>query len=253
VTNAGFHFIRNWSHLVHARDQFGRRADLRLRAGRAGPGGDGRRAAVTGGDGRRPGEQTSLGLAANRAQIVYGNSHLGGLHVGDLITGLTFRVDGGQGNVPAQTVSNYEIRLSKSANAPGSLSSTLAANRGADEVIVHTGPVTIAAGDFTGGPGPNPFGATITFTTPYTFTGGPLLLEYAHSVFPSGGVQGDAAAALADAQSAFGTGFSATTADIGIFTDAVVVQFTVIPEPSALAAVALCAAPMLRRRPRAKR
>src|SRR6516164_9406239 len=114
-------------------------------------------------------EGTSLGDFSNRVQSIYGTSLLTGLHVGDVITGLAFRVDS-IGPAPApQTVANYEIRLSKSPRTPGTLSNTLADNRGADEVIVHTGPLTIAAGDYPTGSTPNAFGALIGFTTPYTY------------------------------------------------------------------------------------
>jgi hypothetical protein len=178
-------------------------------------------------------EGTSLGDFSNRVQSIYGTSLLAGLNVGDVITGLSFRVDG-IGPVPApQTIANYEIRLSKSPKTPGTLSNTLADNRGADEVIVHTGPLTINAGDYPTGSSPNAFGATIAFTTPYTYTGGPLLLEYSHAPFPAGVSFADAATeSAADGQSAFGTGFGATTADLGMTTDVVVVRFQTVPEPA---------------------
>jgi hypothetical protein len=199
-------------------------------------------AVVPAGSAAAPGasaEGTSLGDFSNRVQSIYGTSLLTDLHVGDVITGLSFRVDTDGPAPAAQTISNYEIRLSKSSKTPGTLSNTLADNRGADEVIVRTGPLNIAAGDYPTGASPNAFGATIAFTTPYTYTGGPLLLEYSHTPFPSTHSFADAATVnAADGQSAFGTGFSATTADIGMTTDVVVVRFQVVPEPAtALAAI----------------
>src|SRR5690349_4563859 len=101
------------------------------------------------------------------------------------------------------------------------MSNTLADNRGADEVLVHTGPLTIGAGDYPTGGSPNAFGATISFTTPYTYTGGPLLLEYSHTPFPSTVSFADAVGNSPDGRSAFGTGFNATTADIGMSSDVV--------------------------------
>jgi hypothetical protein len=176
-------------------------------------------------------EGTALGDFSNRVQSIYGTSLLTGLNVGDVITGLSFRVDS-IGPAPApQTVANYEIRLSKSPNTPGTLSNTLAANRGADEVIVRTGPLTIAAGDYPTGSTPNAFGVLINFTSPYVYTGGPLLVEYAHTPFPSTPSFADAAENIAGGQSAFGTGFGATTADIGMTNDVVVVRFQTVPEP----------------------
>jgi hypothetical protein len=194
-------------------------------------------------------EGTSLGDFSNRVQSIYGTSLLSNLHVGDIITGLSFRVDG-IGPAPGpQTIANYEIRLSKSPKTPGTLSNTLADNRGADELIVRNGPLTIAVGDYPIGSSPNAFGATIAFTTPYTYTGGPLLLEYSHTPFPSTHSFADAVANSPDGQSAFGTGFGATTADIGMTNDVAVVRFQVVPEPATCGLLALgLGALMLRRK-----
>lgn len=193
-------------------------------------------------------EGTALGDFSNRVQSIYGASLLTSLNVGDIITGLAFRVDG-IGPAPApQTVANYEIRLSKSPRTPGTLSNTLADNRGADEVIVHTGPLTIAAGDYPTGSSPNAFGARIVFTSPYTYTGGPLLLEYSHTPFPSTPSFADAVGNSPDGQSAFGTGFGATTADIGMTSDVVIVQFQVVPESSPCGLIALSVGTLTLRR-----
>lgn len=173
-----------------------------------------------------------LGTDIQRFQQVYGVSLLSSLSVGDQIVGLTFRVDGSVSALPAQTVANYEIRLTQSLNAPGSLSATFADNRGLDEVFVRTGSLVIQPGDFPGGSSPNSFGAMIVFTTPYTYAGGPLLPEVAHDGFPSGGrnVDADYPTSLA-AQTAFGNGFGATVADAGRYNEAIIVQFEVSHAP----------------------
>jgi len=160
------------------------------------------------------GETSALGRNDNRIQIVYGVSELTGLNVGDIITGLTFRI----GSTPAvlaapQTVANYEIRLSQSQNAPGSLSTTFADNRGPDEVV-RSGPLTINEGDWTNVGRPRPFGPIIPFTTNYTYNGGPLLLEYAHTPFPLGGTIAELVNSNVDSQFLAGNGFDSTTADI---------------------------------------
>lgn len=92
---------------------------------------------------------------SGRFQQVYGPSLLSGLNAGDVINGLTFRVvsDADDG-VPAQIVSDYEIRLSQSFNAPRALSMTFANNRGANEVIARSGQLVISAGDFPATPNP---------------------------------------------------------------------------------------------------
>jgi hypothetical protein len=171
---------------------------------------------------------------------VFGSALLTDLDIGAVIVGLTFRLDAASGAVPAQTIQNYEVRLSQSRNAPGALSSIFAENRGLDEVVVRSGPLTIHAGDFPAGDSPNPFGVMIPFTTPYVYRGGPLLVEVAHDGFPAGGtwVDADYPTGL-DAETAFGTGFSATTADVGFYREAVVMEFNAVPEPGPLASAGI--------------
>jgi hypothetical protein len=92
----------------------------------------------------------------------------------------------------------------------------------------------ISAGQFPGGSTPNAFGF-IPLDTPYEFTGGNLLIEVAYQGFTSE-QNADAiypyTAGLA--QTAFGTGFGATTADGGLYNEAIVFGFEtiqVVPEP----------------------
>jgi hypothetical protein len=162
--------------------------------------------------------------------MVLGESLLGELTPGSRVTALSFRVDGAQTAVPAQTVANYEIRISRSANPPGSLSLIFANNRGSDEVLARSGPLVIAANDFPGGNSPNAFGLAIPFTTPYVYRGGPLLIEFAHDGFPAGGRFADAdfPTALAS-ETVFGTGFGATNADLGAYDELIVLQLEVQP------------------------
>jgi hypothetical protein len=173
-------------------------------------------------------EFTALGRLANRIQVVYGASELTGLNVGDIITGLTFRIGGTPAVLAApQTVANYEIRLSQSQNAPGSLSTTFADNRGTDEVV-RSGPLTINKGDWTNVGSPRPFGPIIPFTTNYTYNGGPLLMEYSHTPFPLGGTLADSVNSTADSQFLAGNGFDSTTADLqNTVGSAMIVKFQV--------------------------
>jgi hypothetical protein len=129
--------------------------------------------------------------------------------------------------------------LSQSPNAPGNLSATFADNRGADFTTVRSDPLTINAGDFPGGGSPNDFG-WITFSTPYEYLGGDLLVEVAYQGF-SLGRDADAAYPYDSslAQTAFGNDFNSTTADAGLYNEAIVMGFmtatniTPVPEPSA--------------------
>ena len=184
-------------------------------------------------------DNAPLGASEQHFQQVFSSSLLTNLAVGDLIGGMAFRVEGGETALPAQTIPDYNISLSQSPNAPGSLSATFADNRGADFQTVRSGPLTVNAGDFPGGSSPNDFG-WISFSTPYVYQGGDLLIEIAYQGF-SAGRDADAAYPYAAnlAQTAFGTGYNSTTADAGLYAEALVVAFSVsgqvipVPEPSA--------------------
>ena len=113
-------------------------------------------------------------------QQEYDFSLLTGLATGDVLTGLQFRLDGGETTGPASSVivTNFDVYLGPSVNAAGALSASVAANQGAGTVLAFTGSLTIPANSFTGGPGPasNNFGLQIVFTTPFTYTAGTNLL-----------------------------------------------------------------------------
>jgi len=174
-------------------------------------------------------DNAPLSTPIQRMQQVYDVSLLDGLIPGDQITGITFRLDSSQTGLPAQSVTNYEIRLSRSVNEAGSLSLTFADNRGPDDVIVRSGPLTFSEGDFTGGASPNAFGAIIPFTTPYIYKGGPLLLELANDGFVDGRLVDDNF--MTGGQEIFGLNFDATTANYGTEVGAIPVQFRVERRP----------------------
>jgi hypothetical protein len=102
--------------------------------------------------------------------------------VGSQLTAIGLRLDAGQGTIPGSdfTITNWNLQVSQSLNAPSSLSATYANNIAADVVTVRTGALTIAANSLIGGPGVNPF-FSIAFTVPYTYNGGDLLLTLRHS------------------------------------------------------------------------
>lgn len=172
-----------------------------------------------------------------RFQQVFSASLLSSLTVGELITGIGFRVEGNESELPAQTITSYDISLSQSPNAPGSLSATFADNRGTDFLTVRSGALTINAGDFPGGGSPNNFG-WISFLTPYQYQGRDLLIEIAYQGF-STGRDADAAYTYDSnlAQTSFGSLYNSTTADEGLYNEALVVGFSTtlvpVPEPAA--------------------
>ena len=179
-------------------------------------------------------DNAPLGATEQHFQQVFSSALLTNLSIGELISGIGFRVEGGESAVPAQTITTYNISLSQSPNAPGNLDATFAANRGADFLTVRSGPLTLNTDDFPGGSSPNNIG-WISFATPYQYQGGDLLIEIAYQGF-SLGRDADAAypytASLA--QTAFGSGFDSTTADVGLYNEALVIGFTTtaVPEPA---------------------
>jgi hypothetical protein len=142
------------------------------------------------------GYSTLLNSAARSYQLVVGPSELSGIPAGSRITGIAWRRPSWQafaawpGTGFACTFANYDITLSDSLRAPGSLSTTYTDNIAPDAVLVRSGPLVLSGPFFPGGavtPATNPFGTTIAFAQPYTYTGGRLLLTVRHSGNNCGG------------------------------------------------------------------
>ncbi len=111
-------------------------------------------------------------LAGLTFQQVVSASQLttGGLEPGSQITGLRFRANGGTGasaetTTTALTLSTLNISVGKSNFAPGSLTSSVAGNQGADTVLARSGSITFAANSFPVSGTPRAFGPVIPFTT----------------------------------------------------------------------------------------
>ena len=109
------------------------------------------------------------------------------LSIGDEIISIAFRQDNTDPSINAPAAgfsfSNWDLVLSSSLNAPGSLSSTYASNLAGDAVGVRSGSLAVGAGDFPGGASPNTFAPAIIFTTPFVYTGangGHLLFTLTH-------------------------------------------------------------------------
>ncbi len=149
-------------------------------------------AATTAGSG---GYSTLLNAGARSYQLVVGPAELSSIPAGSQITGIAWRRPTWQvfANWPGATTctfNNYDITLSTSNRAPGSLSTTYTDNIGADAVLCRFGPLSLTGAFFPGGqltPNTNPFGTTISFSAPYTYTGGMLLLTVRHSGNNCGG------------------------------------------------------------------
>ena len=195
------------------------------------------------------GHTTPLNDAPRTLQVVYDSSVLD-LNLGDVLSSMAFRLSDGTATWPTVDLlfTNFDVQLSTSLNAPGSLSETFANNIGPDVITVRSGALNIAAGSYPGGPGPNAFGPEILFTTPYTYTGGDLLVTIRHTgsqvasplfldavLNASGLYQGRA-----------GEGYTAAS-QTGLTSAATIIQFGItqtqapngdIPEPGSVALVA---------------
>jgi hypothetical protein len=113
------------------------------------------------------------------AQMLIPVAYLGGLNSGDQLTGLQFRLNAGEAAGPpaAFIYSNFDITVSQpSATVSNASNASFADNIGPDAVLVRSGAFTIAANSFPTGGSPNAFGPMIDFTTPYSYTGGDLLI-----------------------------------------------------------------------------
>lgn len=114
-----------------------------------------------------------LPVSSRAMQWVVSSNLLSGLSRGDIITGISFRLDGASTlltPITNTTWTRWDLQLSQSLNKPGQLSTNFAENIGADLTTVRSGPLTILANSFVGSPAsPEPFGPTITFSTPYAY------------------------------------------------------------------------------------
>ena len=181
-------------------------------------------------------DNAPLGASEQHFQQAFSSALLTNLSAGNWIDGIAFRVQGDETALPVQTIPIYDISLSQSPNAPGSLSATFADNRGADFLTVRSGALIVNADDFPGGSSPNNFG-WIPFSIPYQYQGGDLLIEVNYQGF-SAGRDADAVYSFSAslAQTAFGNGYNSTTADAGIYAEALVMGFSIMtthaPEPA---------------------
>ncbi|MBX3387204.1 MAG: hypothetical protein KF768_11590 [Phycisphaeraceae bacterium] len=128
---------------------------------------------------------TLFQLSASRLQVLYTEAFLSdaGITPGATITGLALRRNGGGSTGPAADTSmaDYDIFMSQTFDTPIELTTTFANNIVGAQTQVRGGPITFPAGSIPGGATPNAFAPVIEFTTPYTYTGGSLLIEIRRS------------------------------------------------------------------------
>src|SRR5215472_910849 len=114
---------------------------------------------------------------SQRYEQVYRASDFGSSPL--LITGLAFRPDAQFGSAFSTTLSNVNIFLMTTTNAPDGLSPIFANNEGTDKTLVHSGPLSLSSADSGPAGGPKAFDIVINLTTGFLFnrTSGNLLLE----------------------------------------------------------------------------
>ncbi len=166
-------------------------------------------------------------------QVLYEPSQLVGLPIGGRITSIRLR-QWNTANAPwppaASVCTDYEIRIGTSTRTAATISTTLA-NNITGAVLVRDGALNLAANAYPGGAAtgttPEDWGPVIAFTTPYTYTGGPLVIEFRNN---GTGVPGSAADTVTPFPSAAGLGnTSAQTATTGSVTPPLVVLLGIEP------------------------
>jgi len=204
-----------------------------------------------------PAGSTFLGPLSNSQrtyQWLIHESELSSL-VGMDLTGITYRIGpAASSSWPAADVnfSNYDIFVS-SGVAPADRSLTFASNIVGTQTQVRSGPLSIPAGSFTAGGSPvNAFGPTIAFQTPYSYTGGHLLIELRHMGF-TGTSQSTESVAASNTAAGYGTLFSAAwtgsyTGVSGSQGNFTVLKLTAVPAPSGAALLGLGMFAAFRRR-----
>ncbi len=129
------------------------------------------------------GNTIPLGATTGTYQALYMPSQLVGLPIGGKITSLQLRLYN-DATAPwptsSGTITNYRISLGSSNLTADTLSTTFA-NNITNPVLVRSGSFSLDANAYPGGAAtgttPEAWGPVITFSTPYTYTGGPLVIE----------------------------------------------------------------------------
>jgi hypothetical protein len=139
------------------------------------------------------GYNTIFNLDPRGYQVVINSSvvQAAGIPINARITGVAFRRPAERQPFfwpawpPAQiSFAHWDLTLSRSTFSAGSLRHRFNDNIGPDAVLVRSGPLTLPAGFLPGGvayPGVAPWGGTISFTTPYSYRGGDLLITLHHT------------------------------------------------------------------------
>lgn len=121
--------------------------------------------------------------AAITFQFQLSGSQFASVPIGSSLSAIGFRLDSTNTSsepMAATTYSSYEITLSSAANSLGALSNTFASNEAPNATVVYDSALVLTPDILPGGNSINPF-YLISFSTPYTYTGGDLVITFTYA------------------------------------------------------------------------
>lgn len=121
--------------------------------------------------------------AAPVLQTILSASELRYIPVGSVIDSLWLRqIASALTPAPALdvTATSFEVSVSSATAQPAGMGLTFAANEGADKMVVHSGPWSLAAGTMPPGSNGN-FGKLVQFQRAFVYKGGPLCITIRHT------------------------------------------------------------------------
>lgn len=143
-----------------------------------------------------------IGASVATMQTMYSQQEMESVPIGSRITGFQTRQDNNFGFTPwprvTFAITDYRIYMGTSTRTPATFSDTFASNI-VDKQLVKSGELALSMNAYPGafpigGPNPEGWGPVIVFDEPYTYPGGPLVIEWRSSGAGSnGGTSGDAA------------------------------------------------------------
>ncbi len=179
---------------------------------------------------------------AGRLQQVFAASQFSALTGPEYIVQMAFRPDSSEGKAFSLTTTDIDVYLSTTAVAPDSLVVDFDLNVGANETLVHRGPLSLSSAFAGPAAGPKDFDIILNLQTPFLYDprAGNLLFDIR---YPNG-VGGDHWLVVLDSQNVSGDSVSMVIGDSEVFngpaitTNGLVARFTTqaVPEPSSIVA-----------------